>query len=81
MKDKVILATIRGWDGVGVIGIFSNKEKALSASVKVLLEDSINYEEHNINTPINESIKDDNSSIFEITNSQEHLHLTVYTVL
>ena len=81
MKDKVILATIRGWDGVGVIGIFSNKEKALSSSVKILLEESINYEKHNIHTPINESIKDDNSSIFEITNSQEHLHLTVYTVL
>lgn len=81
MKDKVILATIRGWDGVGVIGIFSNKEKALSSSVKILLEESINYEKHNIHTPINEDIMKDGSSVFDITNSQEHLHLTVYTVL
>ncbi len=69
---NVFLATINGWDGKSIVGIYSTKEIALSKSIAYLLSKSLSIQQDEILTPINEEIHED-CYVYDITNSDDIL--------
>ena len=75
----VELAKISSWEGSSVVGVFSTKEKALSASVAYLLKHSSSMHEAEIETPINKEVTE-TDWIFDITNSYDILIITTILI-
>ena len=75
---EAILATVSGFDGTFVIGIFSTKEKAYEASVKYLLKNSGSLKSE-IEKPVREE-DFEHGWVYDITNTYDSLFITKYTV-
>lgn len=73
---NVFLATVNGWDGKSIIGVFSSKDKALTESITYLLKTSISLNKDEIHTPINEEIGEYGSA-WDITNSDDVLAIRI----
>jgi hypothetical protein len=72
--NDLFLATISSWEGTIIIGVFSNRDTALSNSISYLLNKSRSTREGDILTPINEE-GDENYSCWDITNSDDVLNI------
>lgn len=68
----VYLATISGWDGKSIVGVFKTEDGALRASITYLLSESIDVNPEEVQTPINQKIEEWGTT-WDITNSNDAL--------
>lgn len=72
----VFLATINGFDGKSIVGVFSKKEIALRKSTEYLLKNSISTDLVDVMQPYNERVIEESegeSFSYDISNSEEVL--------